>query len=231
MAVGKNGTDYGYLWWIPGGDFEGVYEASGRGGQGITVWPQKDIVLAFTGRGGYAVSELAPRLAAAIKSDEAIPTNPEACARLNAAVRRATEPPQAQHVPPLPPMAAKVSGKVYQLEKNQLGLQRISLSFNSAADVKFELTRRDQVYEFPVGMDGVARFSETGPTGISVGIVGAWSAPYVFSMQYDEIAGPNHLRIQGVFAENALDVEVELIPLDEGIPSQVVQGRAMTIGQ
>jgi len=55
----------------------------------------------------------------------------------------------------------------------------------------------------PVGMDGVPRFSESGPTGIPVGVTGQWTAPIVFEMAYDEVAGPNHLHIRGDFGSDA----------------------------
>ena len=40
---------YGYFWWVKGEDFPGMFEAVGRGGQRINVWPAKDLVLVFTG--------------------------------------------------------------------------------------------------------------------------------------------------------------------------------------
>jgi len=33
------------------GAFEGVYEARGRSGQAIVIWPDKEVVAVFTGRG------------------------------------------------------------------------------------------------------------------------------------------------------------------------------------
>jgi hypothetical protein len=74
------------------------------------------------------------------------------------------------------------------------------LRFDSPSEVRLELTLGgvgSGVYDLPVGMDGVPRFSESWPTGIPVGILGEWSEPSVFSVHIDEVAGTKHLRIRG----------------------------------
>ncbi|MDH3818799.1 MAG: hypothetical protein OES21_09305, partial [Myxococcales bacterium] len=147
------------------GMFEGLYEALGNGDQAIIVWPEKDVVAVFTGRGVDVLADVAPRVAAALQSDAALDPNPEAHARLDAAIEEATEPPAAKPIPPLPPMAGDVSGKVYQLESNSFDVQCISLRFDSPSEVWFDLTLGSGAFTLPVGMDGVPRFLETGPTG------------------------------------------------------------------
>jgi hypothetical protein len=119
-------------------------------------------VAVFTGRGVDVIGDVAPLLAAALQSDVALDPNPEAYARMNAAIRDATEPPVAKPVPPLPPIATEVSGKVYRLEPNLLDVQCILLRFDSPSEVRLELTLGgvgSGVYDLPVGMDGVPRFS------------------------------------------------------------------------
>ena len=86
----------------------------------------------------------------------------------------------------------------------------ISLRFDTPSEVWFDLTLGTDRFELPVGMDAVPRFSETGPRGIPIGALGQWSTPTVFSMSYDEVAGPSHLRIRGDFGTNAETVELEL---------------------
>lgn len=67
------GSDhYGYFWWIPGDSLPGVFEAIGRGGQRITVWPAKDLVVVFTG-GGLETRDLAKFILKALKSDQSLP--------------------------------------------------------------------------------------------------------------------------------------------------------------
>jgi hypothetical protein len=202
-------TGYGYQWWVLTGPFEGLYEARGRSGQAIIVWPDKDVVAVFTGRGLDVRGELAPLLAAALRSDSALDPNPEAFSRLSQAIEEAAKPPPAQTVPALPTMAAQVSGKVYRLAENQFGVSCISLRFDAPSEVWFDLTLGTESFELPVGMDGVPRFSETGPRGIPIGSLGQWSTPTIFSMNYDEVAGPSHLQIRGDFGTSAETVELE----------------------
>ena len=230
VIVDTDETGYGYQWWVLGGTFEGLYEALGNGGQAIIVWPDKDVVAVFTGRGVDVIGDVAPLLVAALQSDVALDPNPEAYARMNAAIRDATEPPVAKPVPPLPPMATEVSGKVYRLEPNLLDVQCISLRFDSPSEVRLELTLGgvgSGVYDLPVGMDGVPRFSESWPTGIPVGILGEWSEPSVFSMHIDEVAGTKQLRIRGDFGGSAESVELEFADANESFPRQTVQGSSV----
>jgi len=230
VVVDTDETGYGYQWWVLGGTFEGLYEALGNGGQAIIVWPDKDVVAVFTGRGVDVIGDVAPLLVAALQSDVALDPNPEAYARMNAAIRDATEPPAAKPVPPLPPMATEVSGKVYRLEPNLLDVQCISLRFDSPSEVRLELTLGgvgSGVYDLPVGMDGVPRFSESWPTGIPVGILGEWSEPSVFSMHIDEVAGTKQLRIRGDFGGSAESVELEFADANESFPRQTVQGSSV----
>lgn len=69
--------------------------------------------------------------------------------------------------------------QVYRLEANQFDVRCVSLRFDSPSDVWFLLTVGSGEFDLPVGMDGVPRFSESGPTGIPVGVTGAWTAQVV----------------------------------------------------
>jgi CubicO group peptidase (beta-lactamase class C family) len=227
VLADPDGTGYGFQWWVLAGPFEGIYEARGRSGQAIGVWPAENLVAVFTGRGADVRSDIAPFLVEALKSDEALDPNPDAYARLTAAIQHATQPPAAKPVPPLPPMATQVSGKVYRLDPNQLDVRCISLRFDSSSEVWLTLTLGAGAFELPVGMDGVPRFSETGPTGIPIGVVGEWTEPTVFSMRYDEMAGPNHFEIRGEFDEGAEEVDLELTDRGGHFPAQIVRGASV----
>ena len=222
VVVDAEGTGYGYQWWVLSGVFEGLYEALGNGGQAIIVWPDKDVVAVFTGRGVDVLADVAPRVAAALQSDAALDPNPEAYARLNAAIEDATEPPAAKPIPPLPPKADEISGEVYRLEPNSFDVQCISLRFDSPSEVWFDLTLGSGAFTLPVGMDGVPRFSETGPTGTPVGVLGEWTEPSVFSMDYDEVGGSIHLRIVGDFADSPESVQLEFSDLRGSLPTQTI---------
>jgi CubicO group peptidase (beta-lactamase class C family) len=228
VVVDTEENGYGYQWWVLAGAVEGLYRAFGNGGQAIFVWPAKDVVAVFTGRGVDAVDLVAPALVTALQSDAALDPNPEAYARLSAAIRDATDPPVAKPVPLLPPMATEVSGKVYRLEPNQLEVQCISLRFDSPSEVWLELTLDSGVFNLPVGMDGVPRFSESGPTGIPIGVLGEWTEPTIFGMAYDEVGGPNHRRIRGDFAGGPERVELEFSDPGGYEPTQTIPAVSVT---
>lgn len=227
VTVDIEGTGYGYQWWVLAGGFEGLYEALGNGGQAMIVWPDRQVVAVFTGRGVDVLADVAPRLAAALRSDAALDPNPDAETRLNEAIRNATAPPPATPVPPLPPMATAISGKVYRLDPNPFDVQCISLHFASRSEVEFELSLGSGIFDLPVGMDGIPRFLENGPTEIPVGVLGAWTEPTVFSMSYDEVGGTNHLRIRGVFDEGAQSAALEFSDPGEYFPPQTFQATSV----
>ena len=222
-----DGTGYGYQWWVLAGDLEGLYEARGRGGQGIIVWPEKNVVAVFTGRGVDVRGPVALELAAALHSDMPLAPNPDGVARLARALRSAAEPPAAEPASPLPLIASEVSGTVYRLDANPFDVKCISFRFDSPEDVSFELTVPEGAFDLPIGMDGVPRFTENGPTGAPVGALGEWTEPTVLVVDYDEVTGPNHLRIVGRFAEGAQSVVLEFTDPGEYFPPQTVPASAV----
>jgi CubicO group peptidase (beta-lactamase class C family) len=228
VVVDTEGTGYGYQWWVLAGAFEGLYEALGDGGQAIIVWPDKDVVAVFTGRGVDVLADVAPLVAAALQSDAALDPNPEAYARLNTAIQDATEPPMAKPAPPLPPMATEISGKVYRLDPNELDVQCISLRFDSPSEVWLELTLGSGVFDLPVGMDGVPRFSESGLTGIPIGVLGEWTDSSIFEMALDEVGGPNYRRVRGDFDDTPESVELEFSDPGGYLPPQTVQAASVS---
>jgi CubicO group peptidase (beta-lactamase class C family) len=93
-----NKDHYGYGWWVKGNDYPGMFEAVGRGGQRINVWPGKDLVLVFTG-GGFEPGDLAKFILRAIRSDDSLPANPESITKLKGQLVQATNPPLIHHPP------------------------------------------------------------------------------------------------------------------------------------
>src|SRR5437899_11530465 len=106
-----------------------MFEAVGRGGQRINVWPAKELVLVFTG-GGFEPGDLATFILRALKSDEPLPPNIAAATKLKAKIHSAARPPPPQPAPRLPALAAGISRKAYKLSPNTLGLSTLVLDFN-----------------------------------------------------------------------------------------------------
>src|SRR5215468_2617855 len=91
-----NKDHYGYGWWVKGDDYPGMFEAVGRGGQRINVWPAKDMVLVFTG-GGFEPGDLTRFILKALPSDQSLPPNPEVFAKLQQRIVEARKAPP-EHV-------------------------------------------------------------------------------------------------------------------------------------
>jgi CubicO group peptidase (beta-lactamase class C family) len=189
-------ADYGYGWWAFKGNRAGQYEAVGRGGQRISLLPDKNIVVVFTG-GGFKVGEVGDLLGASLKSDQPLPENPAGVARLSTAVANAAKPPAPKAVAALPETARTVSGKTYVLEANPLSLKTISLSFPLQTEASVRLTFADNHTEVrPVGLDGVLRISAGGRFGMPVGMKGIWETSNLFVLNYEEIANINAYQLR-----------------------------------
>ena len=203
--------EYGYGIWIKSD--AGLFEAVGRGGQRISVVPSKNIVVVMTG-GGFEPGDIGKFLLAAVKSDQPLPANSAAVARLNEAVKRATSPPAAKPVAALPATAMKISGMTFQFDQNLLGLKEISLSFKPGAEATMKssyTTRRftnQLVSVRAVGLDNVPRLSPHGRFNLPIGLKGFWKDSETFVLDYDEIANINRYQFEMKFIEN--DVLVKL---------------------
>jgi CubicO group peptidase (beta-lactamase class C family) len=189
---------YGYGWWISSSQFAGMYEARGRGGQRIVVWPEKDLVVVITA-GGIDLSELAPFLLSALKSERALPESPDAYRRLQKSVRDAVKQPMPQPISSLPETALRISGKTYRLAPNKLGLTAFSLQFDMPNEAKFYIDLVNHNFMMPVGLDGVYRFSADGPSNLPVALEGFWQTDNEFVLHYNEVARINDFRINITF--------------------------------
>jgi len=191
---------YGYGWWISQ-DIPGLYQAVGRGGQRIIVWPNKDIVVVTTG-GGLDPGALAPYLLRALKSNAELPPNPSGVARLQERIAAAARPHAlAPAETSAPGRAAAVSGVEYQLDANPLGVRAIQLNLLDAAQAEAEIALRDGQLTVPVGLNGAFRLGADGRTGELIAGRGGWVAADEFLLEIDTIGRINffsvRLRFQG----------------------------------
>jgi CubicO group peptidase (beta-lactamase class C family) len=216
--------DYGYGWWIPKTapskpDSQKpedliAFEASGRGGQQISVLPTKNTVVVFTG-GGFPAGEVMKLVLPAIK-DKPLPPNPQGVARLHKAAVAAAAP-AATGAPSRNPVVEQgISDRTIQFEPNWMGLMSLKLIFpppgQGAATAQFQFGPSLKQAQFglyakirvanpivesrPVGLDGVARFSWEGVMGLPVAIRGAWEDDRTFALEYDEVANINSYRLR-----------------------------------
>ncbi|MDB6032640.1 MAG: 6-aminohexanoate-dimer hydrolase, partial [Verrucomicrobiales bacterium] len=214
---------YGYYWWMPGERFPGLFEAVGRGGQRITVWAAKDVVLVYTG-GGFDVDVLAPFILKSLKSDEALPANANSAGRLRDKLTAATRPPSAQPVPELPPMAKRISGKTYTLATNELDLRAITLSFDNSPQATLRFRRLETELRCPVGLDGLERFSTDMLEQLPFAAKGRWLNANTFLLELDRVAGISFYRFQLTYGEEGKSLTIRLSERT-GLGEEVFKGK------
>jgi CubicO group peptidase (beta-lactamase class C family) len=205
----SNNDHYGYFWWVKGKDYLGMFEAVGRGGQRISVWPAKGLVVVFTG-GGFEPGNLAPFILKAIKSDNPLPLNRESFARLKERIEAATEPPPARPLRRMPPLAERISGREFQLGANSLNLKSLRLGFDNASEAHSELLWEEHRMTIPLGLDGVERFSTNSLINLPQAAKGEWLNEQTFLLQVDLVGGVNHYRLRLSFSEDSNGVTVDL---------------------
>ena len=157
-----------------------VFMAVGWHGQLIAVFPELDIVAVVTAHRFVPFHDVIDGVFAAVKSESALPPNPNAAEALAAAIQdAAVEKPTA--IGSRPETASLVSGKTYVFPDNPLGIKSLALL---VADPRprfaFELASRDLpnssvAYEIPIGLDGLysKAITSSGPGHIS-GYKGTW---------------------------------------------------------
>jgi hypothetical protein len=184
-----------------------MFEAVGRGGQRINVWPAKDLVLVFTG-GGFEPGDLAKFILKALRSDTPLPPNPDGVAELKNRLTTAQKAPSRQQLPKMPALAAEISGKKYELAVNALNVSSLTLTFDNTTEATCKLKWNGQDVAFPVGLDGVERFSTNPLVGLPQTAKGAWLADKNFLLELDLVGGVNFYRNKLTFSQEKVNVEV-----------------------
>jgi|GEM_PF-378802 len=183
--------EYGYRWWIPN-DVAGLYEARGRGGQRIAIWPQEDLVAILTGS-GFEPGEIGARLLPVIGPLEPLPEDADGYRALMELIVDTGQPPEPEPVPPLPPIAREISGVRFDFESNPLDLAAFSLTFDGSSEALLYLLETDgEEEENPIGLDGVYRLSDNSRFGLPEALRGEWTGPSEFHLRYNEFAN-NHI--------------------------------------
>jgi CubicO group peptidase (beta-lactamase class C family) len=211
---------YGYGWWTNTDAPPGFFEAIGRGGQRLSVWPDKDLVVVMLG-GGYEPGIIGQQLLRALVADTALAPSPEGAERLRDAIAVVATPPvpspESRSV-----LEPAISGRTYGIDANGLGLQRFSITFEPDRDAVAWLELRDQTLVLPVGLDGRFRIADQAIDGIRPGARGAWRTSSEFVLEVDLIGKIDHYTLDITFeGEN---VRVELSERT-GLMQQTLQGR------
>jgi CubicO group peptidase (beta-lactamase class C family) len=161
-----NGFQYANLWWsLPE---KGAYMARGRHSQLILVLPKLDVVAVMTGvmpdDEYYPLGRLIDDISRSVKSDTPLPPDAIAQSVLAASIRAAaTEKPTPTG--DTPELAKTVSGKTWQLAKNELDAKSFSLNLageNPSWEIITTTGKPDnptERFSGPLGLDGMFRKS------------------------------------------------------------------------
>ncbi len=139
-----------------------VYMFNGKNGQYVFVFPDQDIVAATTARKYQSLERLIDAVSAAVKSESALPPNPNATQQLAEAIKDAAIEKRTA-VGPTPAIASAISGKTYKFIDNGLGLRSLTLYLSDARPhFEFERYYHDPLvssvkYDVPIGLDGLYR--------------------------------------------------------------------------
>jgi CubicO group peptidase (beta-lactamase class C family) len=198
--------EYGYGFWVYPKRNPPEFEALGRGGQRISVIPEKNLVVVFTG-GGFEPGDIGKFIGDSLKSDHGLPANPAAAARLATVVRAAADPPPAVAPMPMPDL---ISGKKYVVESNPLKLKSFSLVAAGKNEAAAEFEFADgRVEHRPIGLDGIPRLSAGGRYGLPVALQGRWETSSAFIFDYDEVSNINCYHFRLTFDQNDVSIEVK----------------------
>jgi len=204
-----NKDHYGFGWWVKGDDYPGMFEAVGRGGQRINVWPAKDMVLVFTG-GGFEPGDLARFILKALRSDKSLPPNPDAFAKLQQRMADAAKPPPAKAPQKLPATAARISRKTIKMSENAFGLRELTLTFDGTREGMADVILQGRRERFAVGLDGVDRYSMPSFVNLPLACKAQWLDEHRFLLRIDLVGGINCYDLKLNFSDEGKQVSVDL---------------------
>lgn len=196
------GERYGFQWWVPQ---VGMYEARGRGGQRLIVWPEQDLVIVMLGA-GFDPAEIGRFIVAALH--DSLPEVPETRRQLERRTAAVAKQQAPDSVRPFPSMSDYVSGRIYRFEPNDAGLEWFRLTFGTAGEGRIDLSLADQYHERRglrsslMGLDGAFRISPTGRFDLPIAVRGQWRDERTLAIIYDEIANTHVYDIRIEFDGN-----------------------------
>ncbi len=207
-------TGYGYLWWLPLSN-PGLFEGRGRGGQRLSLWPERNLLVVMIGNGGHDPGDVGTIIGRALKSDGPLPENPTALRALENKIREAESAPAPRPLGPPPPLAARISGTTFVLESNPLGFESFSIDFGKEKEeAVLRLSAGDSfggeasLKVIPVGLDGVYRFSNNSRFGLPMAAKGSWASDREFIAVLNEAANDRAFDIRVRFDEDSAELAV-----------------------
>ncbi len=201
----NDSNDYGLGWWMPHA-LPGLFEATGRGGQRISIFPEKEVIFVSTG-GGFEPYDIGQFVQKSLRSDAPLPEDPASQKRLADVLRRIAAAPSPRGVAnPTAPSA--LSGRVYELEKNPLGIRTLAVDFAdpAATALRLGLDNGTQLVQ-PLGMNGQYRLTTVDEGAISGGRA-EWFEDGRLRIEFNRLSRINRFIMDAVMKDQALQLIV-----------------------
>jgi len=196
-------SGYGYWWWLREGE---SYHARGFGGQIISIYPSKEMVVVFTGADNYMWQELTnDYIIPATNKSGPLPTNPAAEKRIKK-ITQELKYPESKTPLPIPETAQKIFGKKYILQKNDLDFSEFTLWFNEPNLCRLLIKYGEATLDLAVGLDNVYRLTEKVKWGIksdnnTLALKGRWVNEGKFFIDFQEVGEPFYFDVELDFDE------------------------------
>jgi hypothetical protein len=145
----------------------------------------------------------------AVKSDAALPANPEAVQRLQAKIDAVVRPPAPDPTAALPALGQSISGAVYDFPVNSSRIDSLSLTFKGQSEARVTLKYYGDPLTFNVGLDGVYRITPTGPMGLPGGAWGKWTSDHEFLLDLNFLANINHYTLKMAFQGDHVEMAAD----------------------
>jgi CubicO group peptidase (beta-lactamase class C family) len=191
-------SGYGYWWWL---SEDGSYHARGYGGQVISIYPERDMVVVFTGADNFMWQTLTnDYIIPAVNIEGPLPPNPAAEKRIKK-INRELKLPESQTLLPLPELAQKISGKKYILQQNDLDFLDFTLCFNDSNFCQLLIKYGEATLDLAVGLDNVYRVTEKVQWGIksdnnTLALRGNWVNEKMFFIDFQEVGEPFYFDVE-----------------------------------
>ena len=199
-------SGYGYWWWL---NENNSYRARGFGGQIISVYPQWNMVVVFTGADNYQWQTLSNKYIIPSISDE-YPLLPDVTTHeLLKKIIWELENPDPQLPHPLPEIAKKISGKKYILKKNELMFNSITLWFEKDIECRLLINYDQNDLDMAVGLDNIYRISNGLKWGMKpdnniLALRGKWITEKTFYIDFQEVGEPFFFDIKISFDDDEI---------------------------
>jgi CubicO group peptidase (beta-lactamase class C family) len=203
-----------FIWVFPD---KHAFMLNGLHGQLITVFPDLDAVAVTTARENVRSGALIDGVTAAVKSEAALPPNPDAAVLLANAIKdAAVEKPSV--VGPTPELASVISGKTYKFPDNELGLKTLTLFLTGPNPrVEYELSLKyppnaSVAYKAPIGLDGLFRLGSPTLVGVNPGHIpalkGTWLNGQTFEIDSEDLGQGRKIKYRFSFNDTKLHLHV-----------------------